>query len=525
MIRSRWFVWQLLAVVLAGAVAPSIRAQGRCPFMANMQMQLQTQLMPPMQMTMPQVPVQQFRQPMMTPPRMPIAAQLMTPFNNPVSFGMPNSTPRLQTPALNMRIPSFNAGLNLQTRNAQLTTVGIPQVHVARIPTLQFTHFSMPALHFNHGAPGYAELGLSGRTVGVPRVDWSMETSMWRRSTLSFAPVTRDFSRNLPRVNIPSLSFGSRPPPSSVNRTVPGANPGPSNPNPIAARSIPKQPTLSFTTPGSSKTTAQLTGNLNFNCGSCHNCKQNQQTGPGLATTQPTFATPQTFRPPVLTTILPQPIAPPPFLGPMYVQVGNRQGTIIQLPNATPPMPTFVGLRPFPSLSLLPAPVIVPQASLMWNATPLTTLPPPSILNPSPGVTQQPQDPIGSPTASMLTDAFSKPPPVLTTSNTAQIVLVETFVPSLPPLPQPTGTTKLELPSIVELMIPAEEVKSTARQPIARAKSPALLLTLLQPPPLPSGGPVTPGELVNPSLDVPPVLPSLVETLVQPPPLPPLPGT
>jgi hypothetical protein len=334
------------------------------------------------------------------------------------------------------------------------------------------------------------------------------------RTSLTTTHLTGKLNFGSHKLNIPSLSLKVGGPSRVPSRLAfggpgkPGTNIGnPFKPggNLTVNRNTPgKTATPGKTGPGSGSLT--ISGRLNMTCGTCHNCKGNAPSNPGqIANLQPVPP-----RSPALPVFVPV-VAPRPQL------------------TIQPPSLVF---RPFAPPLLAPAPINIQTGiytpalpfiptTLTMNPSLITTLSAPPKLTASLGkalVAPPPEQ-----TTSMMTSSLMQPTPHV--AAPIQLVAADLPPPSLSPAPAPASGTKLGLPNPVELMVATEPAKTAAPPPVAAARKPSLVASLLQPPLLPSGGVVSPGDIARPVLDEPPVLPVLADTLIQPPPLRPLPGT
>jgi hypothetical protein len=495
MLRSRWLALQAATVVLAAAAVPSVRAQGRCPFLMQNQLQLGMRFAPPPMMMPPPMAVPHFPPPMLTPPRMPMGFRPISPPMMPQHTVGMVSLPRIQTPALEMHVPRLNTSLTQETHTSYMTHVNT-QFHTMRFPTLQWQehtwYSARPSFVTGHG--GYGQPGvLWDLAMGIRRIPTlGFGTVHWTSShtTHTVSTETRDRLRLTTETNhvrIPSLSFNPRLP--TLTTRIPVNTHSETGPRthveagPVVGHN-PAKTTPVNTKPAMGTPQLQLTGRFSMQCGSCHNCKAAPSTG--MIAQQPAPSLP-VF--PALT--------PPVVQRPLLTYLGP------------PPVVT----QPFAPLVLLPAPQPLP--SLTLNSTLLTAVSSPPKITRSPGQA-----------------LFDTPPPTL---NTAAVVSSSppTLVTALPQLVaelSPPALQKVEranlnqvqLPPLAEVLVPAERDKPAPAR--AAKQGPSLIYVLLEPPPLPSGALVTPREVVQPALDEPPVLPALVDTLIQPPPLPPVPG-
>ncbi len=463
--------------------------------MMQQQLQLGMRFAPPPMMPQ-QMAVPHFSPPMLTPPRMPMGfrpiGQPMMPQHN-IGFA---SLPRFQTPAFNMRITRLNTGLSLETRMNSMTHLNT-QFHTMRFPTLQWHEHT-----WYSGHPSWVT-GHGG--FGHPGMNWNLAMGIARIPTLGFGTVhwatnhlthtvsteTRarfNLTSETTHLRIPSLSFNPRLP--TLTTSIPvnthsdtGSRTGVGS-NPLVGQN-PAKTTPVNAKPGMGTPSLHVTGRLTMTCGSCHNCKGTPSTG--MIAQQPAPAP----RLPVFPAI-----APPP---------------VVQRPLLTYLGPAPVVTQPFAPLVLLPAPQPLP--SLTLNSTLFTAVSSPPKITWSPG-----QSLLNTPT-SLTTAAFvstSSPPTTLAT--TLPQLVAELGPPALQKVER-ANANQVQLTPLAELLVPAE-----AEKPAAAKQGPSLIYALLEPPLLPSGAAVTPREVAQPALDEPPVLPALVDTLIQPPPLPPVPG-
>ena len=527
MIRSRWFAVQAAALMSAAIVVSSSWAQGRCPYTAQFQLQMQMQVQ---NRFVPQQRQPQFQQPpfqpMLTPPRMPMNVQLPRQgFVPQFNVGMPRP-PSFNTPALTARVPMFTPNINVNTQTT-VQVQALTQSRILNFPTLQFNQLTWLVRTPNLVAPPNGN-GIGGLDFNfIPQIPtWNIATgtnrmptlgigtARWNTATATRVPLTAtrgtgNLTTGNRRISIPSLSFNQRPPLSVPTRPLAGGT------NPVAANrpgvvgatpakvGAPRVPTATANAkPGTGSSYLHVSGRVTFTCGSCHACKQNTKTT-GLVGAQPISPV---ARPPVLPAQL-----APPVLAARPVQRLVGQSPIVR----QPAVPTVIlqgpGRLPLP----LP-PLTINTTSLTLILNPLPTPTPVKTLIPSTSFTQM--------TASLRTDiasTVSETTSKVTTLETPHVV-ADLPPPLLPPLERSTATG-LQLGDLVQTTaLIVSDKANTPTSPLP--PGPSLVQTLLLPPPLPSGATVSSGEVVQPVLDEPPVLPALVDTLILPPPLPPLPG-
>ena len=278
-------------------------------------------------------------QAMLTPPRMPMNIQPPKPsFVPQVNGAKPPNMPNCNTPALNVRVPTFTPNINQNTQTiaqAQVIaqTQALIQSRILNFLTLQFNqlgqlvrvpNFVVPPNGNGIGGPGFnfiPQIPTVNIVQGLNRIP-TLGIGIVRRNTLTVnripltsTRVTGNVMTGSRQVRIPSLSFNQRPPLSLPTRPpIGGTNPataqrpGVGGRTPAQVVQAPRTPVTPVNSkPGIGTPSVQMTGRLNFNCGSCHTCKQNKTTGLVGVGTQP-FLPATTVRPPVLPAQLPPPV-------------------------------------------------------------------------------------------------------------------------------------------------------------------------------------------------------------------------
>jgi hypothetical protein len=509
MIRSRWLL--TYAATVAFLSAPT--AQAQCPFTAHAMMNVNVRFnaMPPMMM-MPPAQMQQFRPQMMMPPHMPA---MNVGLNRPMpGLGMPMAPAmRMRTPAMTMRVPTLDMHVG-QFSHTQIN----------RITTMHQTTFHLPMPHLNYGLhsemarigygnhPGYGiRPGLTGHlTFGLKHLPISLTMSRSRLNMLTTRKPTVNFSLGNRMVRIPGLSRINRLEPNRPGLLAERPRPvTPERPG-IVGRNLPvrpSEPPRPQMVQRPAIPSLSITGKLNFQCGACHQCKNQPQGNPGFLARQ-----------------FPQPAPMPPVL-PVVARPAPQPGVFVVKPR--------IPLQPFaPPVVYQPPPVILPGVIVPVRPLTLNDLvvaPRLPVNSNRPGLFQLPLP--EKPTSVVTTMMPPDSPGTMNTEPTLPSILVDLKPPSMPATSE--GNRLQPIPSMTELIVAAEQNRltvsatgvATAGKPaVRRPTGPALIELLVQAPRLPSGATVVPLESPSTPLDDPPVLPTIAELLQLPPALP-SPGT
>ena len=278
MMRTRWLALQGATVVLTVAAVSSVRAQGRCPFLMQAQMQLNARFTPPMMGQQMNVP--QFHMPNLTPPRMPMGFR---PVGQPAqpqhNLGF-SSLPRIHTPEINLNMVRTQEERMREQRTEYLTRLHT-DMHSMHVPTLEWHTHGWFEYHPNWvhgygtgGGPGHGDLtwrlsmGLKHfPSLGFHTVSWETHHTSITARTVEIEELRR--REEIQRLRIPSLSFEPRRPTLTARfpiSTGPKTGPGlHTDPKVNVARNDPKT-TTTATKPGSAY--LHVSGKLSMTCGS-----------------------------------------------------------------------------------------------------------------------------------------------------------------------------------------------------------------------------------------------------------------